>query len=170
MLISASRLRNEFVLRSFWRRCVSLCWTSGWSITMTLEAMSSEDRTIAANSQGRAPAGAPLGRELATGSPGSPLEHLREGQLVGGETEDAAHALGGAVEERHGQRAPFDDHVRRDLVLVAEHGRVLRDDGAPVDEEAAVAVLGQAREVARRRDGHAGPLERLEERVGEPLR
>src|SRR5580704_8766411 len=100
MLISASRLRNEFVLRSFWRRCVSLCKTSGWSMTMTLAAMSSEDRTIAADAQGWTAARSALRRELATRAPRPALEHLRQRKLVRREAQDRAHALGGAVEQR----------------------------------------------------------------------
>src|SRR5262249_21174249 len=130
MLISASSARNELVLRSFWRRCVSLCKTSGWSMTTTAGAMASEDGTIAPHPQGRAAARALLGRDLTPRAPGAALEHLRQGELVCGEPQRRAHPLGGAIEERDRERAPLDDDIRGDVVLVLEDARVPGDEHA----------------------------------------
>src|SRR4051812_12108549 len=58
MLISAMRVRKEFVLRSFCRSSVSLCCTRGWSITVTFdEVMRSSEKSkygsVADNAQRR---------------------------------------------------------------------------------------------------------------------
>jgi hypothetical protein len=54
--------------------------------------------------------------------------------------------------------------------LRRQRGRVAQDDHAAVDQQAAVAVFGQAGERVEAAHLHAGPLEGFEQRVGEPLR
>src|SRR5262245_35707862 len=121
MLISPSSSRNELVLRSFWRMRVSLCWTRGWSTTLTLPAavilflsrLVSKDRTVAVHADGRGAVWPALPRQLAAGAPGAPLEDLGQGELVGREAQLPAHLDGGTVEQRDGQRAPLDHQRRR---------------------------------------------------------
>ena len=52
-----------------------------------------------------------------------------------------------AIEQRHGQRAPLDHHRRTDVVDRGQQRRRPRHQHAAVEEQPAVAVLGQAREL-----------------------
>ena len=80
-----------------------------------------------------------------------------------------AHRAPAASSRATVERAPFDDH------RAPRRGRRAARPGAghehaAVDEQAAVAILGEARELVEAGDARARRLERLDQRVGEPLR
>ena len=110
---------------SFWRISVSLCCTSGCAMTWTsggleLKVCSCRTRSArAAALRKRVPSlatttgGSPPSRRSAAmraaGGPGAAFEQARERQRCGVDAEHAAHQRRQLVEQRHGQRAPFDD-------------------------------------------------------------
>ena len=75
-----------------------------------------------------------------------------------------------AVEQRHRQRAPFDHQWRSDLVRARRVGGIAQHQHAGIDEQAAIAVFGKAGQAVDVGDRDAGPLQRLDQRIGEPLR
>src|SRR5690349_8031553 len=76
--------------------------------------------------------------ELSSGRPGSPLEDARQRELELVQAEASADELGGAVEQRDGEGAPFDDHGGADVVRLVEERFAGRDENAAVHEEPAV--------------------------------
>src|SRR5690349_20865157 len=94
------------------RISVSLCCTSGCSMTVTWPAMggdvTSEDGAVGLDADRRAAAGAQLGGDGAAGGPGATLEDAGQRQLLGGLVEALAHEVGDAIEQRDGERAPLD--------------------------------------------------------------
>src|SRR5882724_8814238 len=104
--ISCNRARNCPVAMSLPRIRLSLCWTSGWSTTTTLRFMRSpslEDGSVADDGERRCAAGALLAGDAPPGRPGAALEHLGKRQAARIHPESRAHALGDAVEQRHGE-------------------------------------------------------------------
>eukprot|EP01136_Pigoraptor_vietnamica_P009564 Opistho-1_new@46227 len=176
--ISLSRRRKLLVLASLRRMSVSLCCTSGWSMRWTLlmvmdfrgsSETRSEHRAVADDVQGGQAAAKAL-RQQAPGRPGAAFEHAGQRQLLRREPERGAHLRREFVEQRDRERAPFDDEfvARFPLARGVVGGQGAQHAG--VDQQAAVAVLGQAGERVQSRHRHAGPLEGLEQRIGEPLR
>jgi len=74
------------------------------------------------------------------------------------------------VEQRDGERAPFDDRLVTGLEAVAQQPRLLGPQRAGIDQQAAVAILGQPRQRIELDDFQAGALDRLDQLVGQPLR
>src|ERR1700730_13584946 len=114
--ISRSRARNCPVEMSLLRIRLSLCWTSGCSTTTTLRFIfppksykqESENGSVAGDGERRRSALALLAGDAPPRRPGAALQHLGERQRARIHTETGAHAVGDAVEQRHGKRAPFD--------------------------------------------------------------
>ncbi len=92
----------------------------------------------------------------------------RQGDAIGMET--SAHDVRQPVEQGDRQRAPFHDERRADLVRAFGLVGVAQGQHAGVEEQAAVAIFGKARQAVDVGDRDAGRLQRLDQRVGEPLR
>ena len=75
-----------------------------------------------------------------------------------------------AVEQGDGHRAPGDDQRVGDLVLARRVGGIGEGEHARVHEQAAVAIFGEAGEAVDVDDLDARLLERLDQRIGQPLR
>ena len=84
--------------------------------------------------------------------------------------EPRAHHVGQAVEQRHGQRAPFHDQRGIDLVRARCVGGIAQRQHADIDEQAAIAVFGKPGEAVDVGHLDAGALQRLDQRIGQPLR
>ena len=137
-----------------WRISVSLCWTSGWSMRWTLSLchgvsmLSSEDRAVAGDAQRRQRRRA--GAARARGR--RPRCRLRaRGPAAGARRRAAARCAprratsssSATVSARHSTMSSSpgcQSCARRGFVAQAQH--------AAVDQQAAVAVLGQARSAA----------------------
>src|SRR5690349_20602881 len=166
-LISRSTRRNSAVGVSALRSKVSLCWTRGWSTSVNI-AGPSEHCTVACDPNGRAAVRAALARDAPSGRPRAALEHLRQREAGGVTSENVADGRRDLVQKRDGQRAPLYDELAVDHV---GPGRlVLRHQHARVDEEPAIPVLREAGQRVQALDPPSRSLERLDERVGEPLR
>src|SRR5262249_46882979 len=79
-----------------------------------------------------------------------------------------AARAGGAAGQPHGKRAPSDDGLGATLGRGGGWGGVAKLEHAGVDEQAAVAVFGEAREAIERGPLDASRLQWLHERVGQP--
>src|SRR5712664_4140671 len=171
-LTSVNRLRNADVLVLFIRIRLSLCWTSGWSMTWTRLDMRwsppSEQRAVAGDSN-RWRAGPPGVGQLAPGCPGAAFQDLDQGKLGRVQPHAHGHQWREAIEEGHGQRPPLHDHRGTGRVRDAGHVRMLGDEDVQVDEQPAVAILRETGELIEARDAYAGFLERLHPRIGQPL-
>ena len=109
-------------------------------------------------------------RDGPAGRPCSPLQDAGEGQGDGVLVQPLAHALGQPVEQRDRERPPLHDKDRADIVLALGFAGVAQGQHARVDEQAAVAVFGKARQAVDVGHLDAGRLQRLDQRVGQPLR
>src|SRR5262249_7741781 len=69
-----------------------------------------------------------------------------------------------------GERAPFDYEPRVHRVSYRRINRCARADDTEIDEEPAVAVFGEGGEVTNSINANPRGFERLDERIGEPLR
>ena len=78
--------------------------------------------------------------------------------------------IGQLVDQRDRQRPPLHDHLGGALVALGQHARMLGHQHAEIDQQAAIAILGKRGQPVQIRDLDAGVLERLDQRVGEPLR
>ena len=99
-----------------------------------------------------------------------PCRICASGKLLAIHVQPRAHDFGQAVEQRHGQRAPLHHQFGIDAVLALRRGRIAQRQHAGVDEQPAVAIFRQAGEPVDVGDLDAGPLQRLDQRIGEPLR
>src|SRR5665647_1302382 len=81
---------------------------------------------------------------LTAGRPGAAFKQRAEREILRGNAELVPHRRRDAVEQRDRQRAPFDDHFGPDRVRTLGLRRVAQCDHAAIDEQAAIAVLGQA--------------------------
>ncbi len=88
---------------------------------------------------------------------------------AGTERKLAAHQLHQPVHQGHGQRAPFDDELRGNVVRRLRVGRRTRTNGAEIDQQAAVSIFGKRGERVELHHHEARGFERLEQRIGEPL-
>ena len=109
-------------------------------------------------------------RAIAAGGPGAAFENLGERQRCRVELQPLAQPSGQPVEQRDGQRAPFDHEGRGDVVLARGVGGIAQGQHAGVDEQPAIAVFGQAGEAVDIGHVDAGGLQRLDQRIGQPLR
>src|ERR671919_768514 len=108
MLSSPRRLRKADVLVLFIRMRLSLCWTSGWSMTWTRpgirvlsllavgECPDSHHGAVAVDAQGRR-AAPPLVGEAAAGGPGPAFQDSRQRHRARGGAQAGAHPWRGAV-------------------------------------------------------------------------
>src|SRR5438270_6503519 len=171
MPISLSSWRKPLVERPTSRISVSLCCTKGWSTTKTpSKSAPSKNRAVAYDFQRRRTVGALVPRDPPAGRPGATFEHAGERQTGGIEFQPRAHALGDVVEQSDCKRAPFDNEERIDGVRLVECGRIPRHERVQVDEQAAVAIFGQSAERVDIGDLNAGRLQRLDQRISQPLR
>src|SRR5688572_22708993 len=135
--ISRVSPRKPRVDRFLSRSSVSLCWTSGWSRMCSfavIKKSSSEYRTVTDDVDGRRAVSTHAARELAARSPGAAFQNGCKREVLPAFTELAAHARRELVEQRDGERAPFDDNFGAHLVLLLEHSGVARHEHAGVDE------------------------------------
>eukprot|EP01038_Epipyxis_sp_PR26KG_P019246 gene19246-27267_t len=130
----------------------------------------SEYRAVADDRQGRAAAGASLGRDAPACRPGAAFQNLGERQFLRRAAEPLADERADLVQQRHRKRPPFDDQRRACLMGAPRLARILERDDAPIEQEPAIAVLRQAGQFVDVDDGDAGPLQRLDQRIGQPLR
>src|SRR5262245_1532315 len=108
-------------------------------------------------------------RDFSSRAPGAALQQLRHGEACI-ESQLFSHQANQWIHQRHRQRAPFDDELGADLVPQRWIDRRARADHAEIDEEAAVAIFGERGELVQPLHGEPRRLERLGERIGEPLR
>ena len=69
-----------------------------------------------------------------------------------------AHENREAIEQGHRQRAPLDDRLAQRVERALQEARVARLDNAAIEEQAAVAVFGEARQAVEVGDPHPGRL------------
>src|ERR1700719_4385156 len=131
MPISCRSWRKPLVERFLSRIKVSLCWTSGWSTTVT--------PCIAQPPCLPAPHLAANGGAFKT-----PCRRWRPGSAD--RRPAAARGRGGAAEQRRGAPPPFDHQRPVDRVRPLRRRRVAQRNDARVDEQAAVAIFGKAGE------------------------
>src|SRR5579885_778320 len=165
--ISRKSARNWPVEMSFERISVSLCWTSGWPTTTTFSVifcLSSPIKTPCRRSRCEAAA-----RRPDAFRPRSAVPHPGERQAHRIEAEAGAERRCQAVEERDGERPPFDDRLLADGQRAARQIGIARLDDAEIEEEPAIAVFGKAGQRVAIGDGDPRLFERLDERIGEPL-
>src|ERR1044071_9626901 len=112
----------------------------------------SEHGSVGPDVERWSPSGAERTGDGAAGGPGAALEHPGERQLGGSLAESQAHRLGDAVEQRDGERAPLDDDLVARCVDGGADVVAPRYQDAEVDEQAAVAVLGEPGQGAGLRD------------------
>ena len=89
---------------------------------------------------------------------------------VGVEPQTGAQRRRHAIQQRHRERPPLDHHRRADVVHLGQQRRRPRHQQATVQEQPAVAVLGQTGERIQLGHHQPGRGQRLEQRVAEPLR
>ena len=109
-------------------------------------------------------------RQPSARGPGSTFEDFRQRQRVCIEPETASHAISDAVEQRHRQRPPLHDKRRGHIVLSERIALVAESQHAIVDEETAVSILGKAGQSIDVGHINTGILQRLDQRIGQPLR
>src|SRR5829696_4822590 len=114
-LISFTRRRNASVVVFSSRRCVSLCWMSGWSMTVRfgnpcfiLSLRDSENGAVALDAH-RRHAAAPLLGDLTPGRPRSSLEDSREREGFCAHAQRVSHERREAIDTDDGEGAPLDD-------------------------------------------------------------
>src|SRR5262249_14522396 len=170
--ISRSR-RRKFVLDvSLSRILVSLCCTKGWLTTWIecgkdmIFSPISEHGAVAGDGDRRPTPGAPFGGKRAACEPGACLQDFYKRKAHGIEAEMGAHGRGNAVEQRHGQRPPFDDGLVADGKGLFQKRPLLGPKRARIDQQSAVAVLGQTGELVDLDDLQARALQTLDQRGG----
>src|SRR5205823_13620823 len=110
----------------------------------SIRAAKSENRSVAVDRKRRVP-GAQLRGELAPGRPGAAFEDARQRQRGSGETR--ADAWRQLVDQSHRQRPPLDDELVADFPLSLAILRLDEVQHAGVQQQSAVAVLGQSGEL-----------------------
>src|SRR6185503_13534307 len=114
-----------------------------WS---SLSMVPSKHGAIAAHSNGWTAVAASAFRELSAGCPRAAFQHGAERKrvrIVRPEAKLRPHERCDLVEESDRECAPLHDRRRRYVVLLTQHARVFGREHAGIDEQAAVAVLGQ---------------------------
>src|SRR3954453_17820682 len=144
---SRASSRNDLVEVSVCRISVSLCCTSGWLTTVTpfIVSLDSKYRAVTDDLQRRSAVGTLLLCDVASGCPGAALQDAGERQRLAVHIELGADRVGEAVEQRHGERAPFDHQLGVDRVLALRCCRIAQGQRAGVDEQSAVAILSETR-------------------------
>lgn len=128
---------------------------------MAHRSAGSEHRPVAVDRERRLAAAQPR-RGLAPRRPRPPFEDAGERQV--GTAKLRAHVRGQLVDERDGERAPLDDELAADRVPARRVGLVAQRQHAGVEQQPAVAVLGQRGERVALDDAASRALERLEQR------
>src|SRR5260370_3590927 len=109
-LTSVNRFRNADVLVLFIRIRLSLCWTSGWSMTWTRLDMRlsppSEQRAVARDSD-RWHSSTPGVGQLPPSRPGAAFQDLDQRKLGRVQPHPHGHQRREAIEEGHRQRPPL---------------------------------------------------------------
>ncbi len=82
----------------------------------------------------------------------------------------AAHMLGNAIEQHHRQRPPFHDRLVTGLECFLQQGALLGPQSSRIDQQPAIAILGQASQRIERDDLESRAFDRLDQRVAHPLR
>src|SRR5262249_43104210 len=98
-------------------------------------------------------------RDFSPRAPGAALQQLRHGEARI-QTQPFSHQTNQWVHQRDGERTPFDDELRADVVPQQRIDRRARADHAEIDEEAAVAIFGQRGELVQPLHGEPRRLER----------
>src|SRR6266568_3534165 len=164
MPISLRSWRKPLVERVLSRISVSLCCTSGWSTTVTpcmfflflslsppsgrlcpsstgfgAREANSEYRAVADDRNRRAGVGPLVARKQPSGRPGAALKHARQREFIDSQTAPLADQHGDLVEQRNGERAPFDHERRVDRIGVDRSFRIAQPQHACVHEQSAIA-------------------------------
>ena len=92
------------------------------------------------------------------------------GNFVFLDAELGAHQRRDLIEQRDGERAPFHDQRGIDGIRLHRLGRIAQRDHAEIDEQAAIAVFGKAGQAVHVADFKSRLLQRLDQRIGQPLR
>src|SRR3954451_6527827 len=130
----------------------------------------SKYRPVALDRNRRRAVGTLLARKPAAGGPGAAFEHAREREFVDGQSALLADQRRDPVEQRDGKRAPLYYEGRADRVRMNRGLRIAQAQHACVHKQSAIAVFGKPGEAVDLGDRDARPLQRLDQRVGEPLR
>src|SRR3569623_3661937 len=93
----------------------------------------SENGAIAGDRERRAAVGAQPRGEFASGEPGAALEHSRQRKLRLAHAEPRPDRRRDAVEQRHGQRTPFDDQRRTGMLLDPRMRRLAQGANATIE-------------------------------------
>ncbi len=117
------------------------------------EKLPSEDSPVGVDPDRGSPSGTKRGCDSPTCRPCPTLQDPGEGQLGGCLAQGAPDELGDLIEQGHGEGAPLDDDLVAGRVDDAADAVVAGHERAEIEEEAAVAVLGQAGEGAGLRSG-----------------
>src|SRR3954453_22325630 len=130
----------------------------------------SKYRPVALHRNRRRAVGALLARKPAAGGPGAAFEHAREWEFIDGQSALLADQRRDPIEQRDGKRAPLDNERRADRIGMDRGLWIAQAQHACVHKQSAVAVFGESSKAVDVGDRNTGPLQRLDKRVGEPLR
>jgi hypothetical protein len=109
----------------------------------------------------------PILRQKAGGRLAQGLHRLQHGLAkIGGRL---GGGMGQFVQQGHGEGAPLHHQLITGLPALAGPGFIFEAQGAAVQQQAAVAVFGQAGELVQAHDLQAGVFQRFEQRVAHPL-
>src|SRR6516162_560913 len=128
-----------------------------------------EPCTIADYRERRAPVRAAFIGELTPRSPRASFQNLRQGKLFLSLTESLTDQGRHPVNQSDREGPPFDDRLAVWIEALFPHLRTQRFQDAEVEEQSAVAVLGQSSQSIESSHRHACLFQRLEHGIREPL-
>src|SRR4051795_9543889 len=104
----------------------------------------SKYRPVALDRNRRRAVGALLARKPAAGGPGAAFEHAREREFVVGQSALLADQRRDLIEQRDGERAPFDNERRAGRIGMDRGLGIAQAQHAGIHKQAAVAVFGKS--------------------------
>src|SRR5438128_172398 len=131
--------------------------------------MSLEQSAVADDGERRTAISPAFQCDFPSSRPAAALEHPGKRKLAGAPAQAFAHKDGKTIEQGHRQRPPLDDGLAQRVEWTMREARVARLDNATIKEQAAVAVFGKSGQPVELGDLQTGFLQRLDQRVGEPL-
>src|SRR5437660_1584236 len=111
----------------------------------------------------------PIWPTRADGNPAAASRHLGERKIGVARAKSLTHSDDKPVEQRQGERAPFNNRLAERVEPLLQQRRIARLDDSAIDEQTAIAVFGEPGQPAD--VGHVEPRlgERLDQRIDQPL-